>query len=281
MASQPTNYLQTQSDRISMGFFSNDVFAVNKFGANADVGTSEEDIWLQGGTETLLTTAQSLYVSCTAASGADTQEIQISGLDGNWDRQVGYATLDNRNQAIVTAADGSAQTWTRVHRAFQSSAAPDPVGDVYIAESDTLTAGVPDTATKVHAFIDYTNAANQTQKAMYTVPKGFTALIHTVAGNLVEASGGSARSCILALEIAQLARGATTDNPSWTPFRRISEINVSTSGPSAVINYKYPLIVPQMTNIHLRGLATASLSVLGQFQMVVVRDPRLVEGEIL
>lgn len=262
-----------RGERIASGFYEPDVFRVNKFGINTAVGTTEEDIWAAGGKETLLTSGATMYVSCEDNVNGVGQTIQVDGLDANWNRVVGIAVLTGQTQAPITNLDGSALTMTRVNRAFQISAEPDPVGDIWVAESDTLTGGVPDTSTKVHAFVNYTDAAQQTQKAMYTVPAGYECLVHKISAALVGASGGSARSCGVVLEVQGLASGATVATPTWAPFRRIGEINVSTNGPHDERDYDFPLHVGQLSNLHLRGVATATLSLIAQMQLVLYKTP--------
>lgn len=249
-------------------------YAVRKFGEALGVGTTERDLW-NGPTdnETLLTTAQTMYASCTDNTNGVGQRIKVEGLDGNWDVQSGYALLTGQTQAAVVGDDGSAVTWTRVHRAFQVSAAPDPVGDVYIAESDTLTAGVPDTGTKVHGYLDFdASAAHQTEKALYTIPRAHVGvLLDMTAG--IEKAGGQSRSADVFLEIQELALGATVDSPSWAPFRRIQEMDLNTSSTVwAQETFTIPFIFSPLTNVHLKCLASSSSDLIGSFEMIVVPE---------
>jgi hypothetical protein len=251
------------------------VYMVDKFGENPAVGTTEEDIWQIGGKETLLTTAQTMYASCTDNVNGVGQVIKVDGLDADWDEQTGYATLTGQTQAPVVAADGSAQTWMRVHKAFQVSAEPDPVGDVYIAESDTLTGGVPDTTTKVHGYIDYTDAAQQTEKAMYTVPRDHHAMILEYHGSLLNATG-TARWLRMSIEIQELADGATVAAPAWRPFRRVLEGGMTTEANSSYERIlENPVVIGPLTNVHLRGTASASCNLAGGFTLLVFHNEYL------
>lgn len=150
--------------RVALGLVSGYSF-VNKFGRNPDLdtGANGEDIWTQGGLYTFLAAAATLYVSSSQA--ADTQEITVQGLDATWAFQEKTIDLTGQAQAAIEG------TWLRVLRAFNSDSTP-TTGDVYIAETDNLTGGVPDTASKVKAKIDI--YAQQTLMAMYTVPLGKT-----------------------------------------------------------------------------------------------------------
>jgi hypothetical protein len=146
------------------------------------------------------------------------------------------------------------------------------VGDIWIAESDTLTLGVPNTASKIHGKIEYTNAAQQTQKAMVTVPAGHIGLVYAWGGSMLNASGGAARDTTLAIEAQELATGATVASPSWAPWRRADEQALSTSGDTGFDHpFEFPLVFEELTNIHLRAVATASSILSVDMDVVLVR----------
>jgi len=273
MSYSPLDFMEKYPEswryRVAAGEISG-VQVVRKFGANPAVSTTEEDLWNQGGEETLLTTAATMYAS---AGGAATQVLIVQGLGPDWKAQTGFVTLNGTAQAEIKDAAGGAQTWLRIDRSYQVSAAPDPGSDVYIAESDTLTTGVPDTETKIHAKIDFTNAAQQTEKALYTVPSGKVAYINNYEAYMGAATTGSARTAAVFIEIAELAQGATVGNPSWAPRRRIIEGTVSTGAPQ--LSHDATAFIDrltELTNIHLRATATAASSLAGHFEMVVVDE---------
>jgi hypothetical protein len=253
-----------------------EVHVIDKFGYNSAVGTGgEEDIWSVGGEETMLTSGATMYVSCTDNVNGVGQTIRVYGLNENWHQVYGQAVLTGNTQAEIKDMDGGAMTFTRIHRAFQSSAGADPVGDVYIAESDTLTGGVPDTATKIHGKVDYTNAAQQTQKAIFTIPRDHIGLIYEVQGYLATPTTGSARSCTLRIETADLVSGASPDNPSWKPRRAREEYVVGTTG-SGQFEHKMfsPIFCGPLTDVHLRGIAFgAACGVYGSFEILILPLP--------
>jgi hypothetical protein len=262
-------YPESWRFRVAAGEISG-VSVERKFGQNPDIGTSEEDLWNVGGDETLLSSAVTMYASAT---GAATQTLIVQGLGPDWKDQTGFVTLNGTAQAEIRSAANEAQTWTRINRAYQVSAAPDPGFDVYIAESDTLSTGVPQTAAKIHALIDFTNAAQQTQKALYTVPSGKVAFILNVEAYMGAATSGASRSAGVFIEVEQLATGASVGNPSWTPRRRIIEGTISTAAPQLAhtADTKYDRFT-ELTNIHLRAVATASSNIAGHFEMLIVDE---------
>lgn len=264
MASGPRewNLLDTHVQMALSAFPS--VLVVNKFGYNAAVGTSEEDVWAAGGKETLPTSGVSMFFSCTDNSNGVGQSILITGLDENWEDKQTTVVLDGQTK---TAIPGS---WTRIFRAYQVSAEPDPVGDIYIYEDDTVVAGVPQTASKIHAFVDFTDAAQITQKCMYTVPYGKEGVLRWIHTEMGAITSGSARSADVAIEVQTLALGATVENPSWTPWRRVIAHNLSNGANSDDTWLEYPTTYPELTNIHLRAKATATSEIHGEFTLLIV-----------
>jgi len=256
-------------DKVAMGHYPR-VFATLKFGRNATVGTSEEDIWSVGGKETLLSAPAAMYASCEDNTNGVGQRIYVQGLGSSWELKEGYVILTGQTQARILDADGTEGTWTRIFRAYQVSAAPDPVGDVWIAEADTLTAGVPDTATKIHALVEYTDAAQQTEKAQFTIPASCTGLFYGSQAFLAGATSGSARFVEIGIEIQGLAHGADVDSPVWTPWRRIDTYSVSTVTTAAEHMLLWPIVLPELTNVHMRVKASNTSDVIGSMEGILM-----------
>lgn len=143
-----------------------DFFRVNKFGRNPDVDTgAQEDIVSYGGTKTYLSVADTLYIS--SSNAGDTVDIVASGLDADGNRQEVTQALNGQTKTEI----GSGVTWLDVFRGWNANST-DLAGDVYIYADDTVTGGVPDTASKVLAKIDQTK--QQTHIAAYIIPSGYT-----------------------------------------------------------------------------------------------------------
>jgi len=133
-------------------------------GKNPDVGVSGvEDIWDLGGTYTFMTSAAALFVS--SSDDNDDQLIFVRGLDADLNAQTSTVTLDGQTQVEI----GSSLTWLRVNDGFNLSGTRH-AGTVYIAETDTLTGGVPDTSTKIKSALLTVN--QRTQNGFFTVPNG-------------------------------------------------------------------------------------------------------------
>lgn len=142
--------------------------SVEKFGRNIDIDSAAaEDVWDGGGTYVFTTTAQAYHVS--SSSAADTQEVGFELLtedsDGNWNEEIFTQTIAGQTETVLAPPSGNSPI--RINR-FWNADSSDFAGDVYVYEDDTVTAGVPQTASKIKAKILIGN--NQTLMAIYTVP---------------------------------------------------------------------------------------------------------------
>lgn len=138
------------------------------FGHNLDINAAvEETIWDQGGIYTYLTADTELFLSSTNVLDVDVGLI-ITGL-----------TADYQEKTLIHVFTGgqtqeSIGNWFRIFsvKVISNTA---PVGNIYVAESDTLTLGVPNTVTKIHSLVSFDE--NITHAAMYTIPDNHTGFI--------------------------------------------------------------------------------------------------------
>jgi hypothetical protein len=236
--------------------------AIHKFGSNTDVGATEEDLWLVGGKEVLPTSGTSMWIACDDNVNGVGQTIRVEGLDELWVDKVETVVLAGHTPTLI----GDANSWTRINRAYQVSAEPDPVGDLWIGSDDTdFASGVPATASTVHGFVQFTNAAQQTEKAMYTVPANHAVLLHGFNAQIGTPSG-AARTALVSIEVQEPAPGG-----GWAPWRRIDSHDLISDGDSsATEKYLIPLgPFYQKTNIHMRALASASCIIRGDMSITI------------
>jgi hypothetical protein len=147
-------------------------------GTNPNMATgAEETIWDQGGIYTYLTADTTLYISSSNASDTNVDVI-VTGLDDTYTEITRTVNTNGQNQ-IALSGD--------IFRVFSAlvSGSIEPLGDLYIAESDSLTNGVPDTDSKIKAKI--VNGNNITQMAIYTIPAGKTG--YGITSNYVAGKG--------------------------------------------------------------------------------------------
>jgi hypothetical protein len=236
---------------------------INKFGTNPACGTGGEDIWDVGGVETLPTAGVSHSMSSEAAG--QTQTIRIQGLDGNWEFQSVDVALNGQNKAAIG-------TFSRIFRAYQVSSGATPTGDVWIYETDdTVVGGVPQTASKIHGYLDTTSRpVNQTRKASYTVPANKKVLVYSMTVELGSVTSGSARTCGVSLKTSQLGIGADRNNPAWTPFRERALFTVSTVSAISEHQWRHPVVCDELTDIKAFGVGTADCDVSVDLHMLEV-----------
>lgn len=113
--------------------------SLHKFGANQDVGTSEEYInW--DGIEPVHSTTNSID-TFSSSNAADTQTLRVEGmyLDGNDDFMFAAQniTLTGQTQGTLT------QPLCRVTRIANVASTTATLGDVYVYEAGAATGGVP------------------------------------------------------------------------------------------------------------------------------------------
>ena len=125
------------------------VEAVNIFGFNRAVGTSFETIWNNGGTYSFLADEQQLSVVSTDA--ADTMDLLIQGLDGDYNEVTETITLTGTNAVTTT------NSFLRVNNAVILSGenAGDITGSYTSTDVFVVEAGI-----------------GVTQACVYTVPAG-------------------------------------------------------------------------------------------------------------
>lgn len=135
------------------------------FGQNPAVAAGAEHIWSQGATHTEIATAAALHVSSSSAS--DTFDVEIIGLDADWNPQTVIQTLVGQTETTV----GTTETWIRVF-SIRNVGAVVAVGDIYCYLDDTVTAGVPQTQGKIQLkmLIGY----ERSMAARLSVPVGKT-----------------------------------------------------------------------------------------------------------
>jgi len=145
--------------------------------------------------------------------------------------------------ATTSTVSQPCSLWIRSNRATNISGDA-LTGDLYIAEFDTLTAGVPDTQAQIHNKIDI--GMEQTHSAIYSVPRGHNAYI--LKGY---AAGNTANT------------GATTIDYQVRPFGGvfISQFILGLKGNASslfVYEFAIPQLVPPKSDIKVQVLTVTS-----------------------
>jgi len=130
--------------------------------AFGDISTTETLIWRHGGAYTFNDTAATLYLS--SSDNTDTQDVRIVWLDANYEEQTSLVTL--QGHTLVTIGTG-----LRVNEIYTLDSTS-TAGDVYVANANNHTNGVPNNQAEIVATFD--SDAQVRQMGLYTVPAGYT-----------------------------------------------------------------------------------------------------------
>lgn len=142
---------------------------IHKFGKAPDFDTGDGFVTIWDGANDGLTNQMEYIFSETAiidsissSINTDTQDIEIQGLDANYDLVVQTITLTGQTRKALDT------NLIRVFR-LKNVGSVDLAGTVYCYENTTLTVpGVPADTTKIRAIITIGN--NQTLMSIYTIP---------------------------------------------------------------------------------------------------------------
>lgn len=146
---------------------------IHKFGKAPDFDTGDNEVTIWDGAEDGTSWELMNYVYSTTAdidslsssNAGDTVDIEIQGLDTNYDLVTQTVTLNGQTRVALST------NLIRVFRA-KNVGSTDLVGHVFVFVNVSLTGGVPDTAANIRAIIQPEN--NQTEMAVYTIPDGYT-----------------------------------------------------------------------------------------------------------
>ena len=215
---------------------------ISKFGQNSDIGTGAyEDIWDGGGTYTWPSdgTAPITHIYSTIA---ETQDIEVQGLDINGDQVTQTITLTGTTVAPLTTA-----LW-RIFR-MKNVGTVDNAGTIHASDSG-----------KVVSYAQMAPGNNQTLMALYTIPNGKTAYMYRGGASIVgtnRAYSIDGKMCMREYGgVCQLKHtfGASTDGSSTFQHE-----------------YPFPLPISGKTDIIVSAISSASGGVLNTtFDLLLV-----------
>jgi len=213
--------------------------SLNKFGFNADVDTTEETVWSQGGNLAYPPSAGEVYISSsdtndTAGSGTGVRTIKVQGLDANYLEIEEDISMNGQTQVVTT------KEYIRIYRAYALTTGSNgaSAGTIYVGTTGA-TAGVPPTV--YASFGD----SNQTQMATYTVPASKTLYVDEITFTAAIASANNSAT----VKFKTQEYGTNTFR---TRFIQVLESNTT------VAPFAYPLAIPAKTDIECRAIATTT-----------------------
>lgn len=145
---------------------------IHKFGNAPDFDTTDNEVDIWDGADDSDINQMSYQFSTSAdidsissSDASDTQDIEIQGLDEDYNLVTQTITLNGQNRVALTT------NLIRVFR-LKNVNSTNLADNVYCFVNTTLSSGVPVDTTKVRAMIHSEN--NQTEMAVYTIPAGKT-----------------------------------------------------------------------------------------------------------
>lgn len=217
-----------------------------KFGSNELIGTSYATIETQPVgilNETFLT--DNLIINVSSDNAGDTQNIVIEGhklVGGNFIFVSQTATLNGLSKVVLTTPLARC---VRIYNVGTVNFA----GQLYVYENDTITAGVPDTDTKVHCMLTEDNTST---KASTTISNTDYYIITQMMGSVNKKT-----SAQVDIEVQVRQKGSVFLTGA------ISSLN-STGVNTVVVNMDPAIIVPRNADVRLRAKAsTTNVSVSG------------------
>ena len=215
---------------------------IHKFGANFDIDstTDPESIWSAGGLYpwSSLTTAQTIYALST--SGSDNDELEIQGLDSN------YNLLTETITMTGTSAVTTTNQFLRIFRVIYNHNSSN-VGTV------TLRTGSATGTIVAQIEPGY----SQTLMAIYTIPAGYTGYLLNIS------------SSVNKNEDVQITMHQRKINESFK-ILHLTELYQRTYS----FKFEVPLKLEEKTDIDLRAseVETNNTRVTGTFDLLLVKE---------
>ena len=250
---------------IAMGSVSGTTF-VHKFGKAPDFDIADGFVTVWDGADDgdisqmdYVYSTSAIIDSLSSSSASDTQDIEVQGLDSDYNLVVQTVTLNGQTRVPLTT------NLIRVFRLVNQNGT-DIVGSVYCYENTPLTGGVPNDSTKVRAVIEDGN--NQTLMAVYTIPAGHTGYLRKLYAGGGNVTGGFFGSTPSSSEIRLFVR----------PFGKVFQLKydnvITTFGMSVLQNeYVEPEVITEKSDIELKCNTTSNASsISGGFDLVLVQN---------
>lgn len=232
--------LNTYGDTVS---FQDKLKTLYKFGRNSDIGTSSETVWSTGGDETYVTTNAIDKISSSDAG--DTQSVVVEGhtIDsGILTFVVQNVTLAGQTETALPIPLARA---TRLYNNDTSAFA----GTVYVYEDDTVTAGVPQTTSKIHLTV---NDGNQSEKASTSISNTDYYAITAFVGYCFDKT-----PAVVEFD-GELRQVASTPKAWRTVFHC-----TGTNGSPTIVPFEPAFIIPKNSDIRVRAKADGASTDIG------------------
>lgn len=223
--------------------------------------TSQVDLWSGAITRTLPAAGFTVGVSSSSASdtaaGTGARTIEVDIIDTSYIPHTLTLTLSGQTKVSDTSYVGTAFRINDI-RVITTGSGLANAGDLYVYDaSDTVTAGVPQTSTKI--FHKVLTGENVGRGLFYTVPAGCQMQLTHFRGGFNDLVNTN-RSALLEVAIIALS-GIKTTLPIAGQLQ-------DGSGPHSVIP-DFPIIVDEKSTVTVKVSASASATVMGFLDAVI------------
>jgi len=223
-----------------------------KFGRNKLVGTTKATLMtLPVGITNETYVSTNAITTISSSSASDTTSITIEGhtiSGGLFTFVTQTITLTGQTQKTLTTA------LARVSRVVAAGSV-DLIGNIYVYETDTSTAGVPDTDVKVHIILEA--GLNNSEKCATTVSNTDYWLITGFYADVLEKVSAFGT---IHLEVRLAGK----------VFINKVDISASSTGSRGIHKFEPYLIVPKNADVRLRGTSnTAGVDISGGIEGVL------------
>lgn len=227
--------------------------AINVFGYNPDVDTSEESIWPDGGTVPHPTVASVLKISSSSAddtsAGTGARTVAIFGIDANYNVVSESVILDGQTPV------NTGNSYLYVNQFYVTSVGSGGVNAGNInAGTGTVTSGVPAVLYDIIA-----TGYNNRTTAHYCVPAGYTGYLTTGVITTGQATGSTSVTAFL-----------KQHGPDG--ISRVGAVSTLNNG-SVQYDFTYPYIIPEKNCVGAIAVGTAANnSASAYFNIVLVKN---------
>ncbi len=214
-----------------------------KFGRNPAVGTSYVTVQQENTDETYCTGNTITHFS--SSDSGDTQEIVIEG------QTISGGELTFVTQTVTLVGQTKTALTTPMARCTRlyNNGTVDFAGTIYVYEDDTVTAGVPQTAAKIHMKVVN---GNQSEKCSTSISNKDYFIITQFTGYCFDKAAATVEF------IGELRQVGTTNKV----FRRVFS-TAGTNGRPTEISFDPPFIIPKNCDIRVRAKADGANTDVG------------------
>lgn len=240
---------------------------INKFGENPDVDTGSypEDVWDFGGLYTYTANTGATYYF-SSSNATDTQlfrfTVQTVDSKGNWNEETFDQQIAGQTKTQLNPTSGDPVV--RIYRIEnEGDEGEDLVGIFYVYEDDTVSAGVPDTDSKVRAQVNDGN--NQTEMLQYTIPTGKVGFVFQILAG--QSRSQAAGASVLTLRTRRYGK-------LFKVKGRIATVNSGSSNYQNKLSVPAPL--PSRTDINPRieMVSANNTGIYGIYDIILVDEDK-------